>query len=56
MLDLLGYPENYDSGLIMSRSSFMAYKLGDNQDYHFGTGVREGASGSPMIMVRRPLA
>lgn len=40
-----------DGGLIMTRSSFMAYKTGTHQDYHFGSGVREGASGGPLIMV-----
>lgn len=40
-----------DGGLIMTRSSFMAYKTGSHHDYHFGSGVREGASGGPLIMV-----
>lgn len=29
----------------------MAYKTGSHHDYHFGSGVREGASGGPLIMV-----
>jgi len=51
-IDLVSYPADYSFGNIMVRTGANAFKLDDGgYDYHFGTGVREGSSGGPIIMV-----